>query len=60
MPAAFKPGDQVQLKSGGPVMTVENVGDYSPGPNPGVVCIWFSNMEVMTRVFSPETLDHYS
>ena len=27
----IKKGDRVQLKSGGPVMTVQSVGDYSMG-----------------------------
>lgn len=33
----FKPGDVVQLKSGGPAMTVSEVS-----PNVGIVCHWFN------------------
>ncbi len=43
--AEFKKGDVVQLKSGGPKMTVTNVGNYSEGmgmgPEDGVACVWF-------------------
>lgn len=49
----FVAGDQVRLKSGGPVMTVESSG---PGT---VTCTWFyDGMPVRTReVFMPETLE---
>ncbi len=40
----FKPGNVVQLKSGGPIMTVGCPDDSEPGdPEPDSVwCIWFS------------------
>lgn len=60
MNSQFKPGDVVQLKSGSPLMTVENVGDYSmSGLNPGVQCVWFNSNEKMESVFHPECLEHY-
>ncbi len=37
-------GDVVMLKSGGPKMTVQNLGQQKPGPSVGVSwvhCIWF-------------------
>jgi uncharacterized protein YodC (DUF2158 family) len=34
---AFQPGDLVQLKSGGPIMTVEEMSNYS-----GVRASWFT------------------
>lgn len=34
--ADFKPGDRVQLISGGPIMTVEKIDAYED-----VVCAWF-------------------
>lgn len=61
----FQKGDLVKLKSGGPVMTVEEVGDYSggwePGPADGVNCIWFadakSSQQVQQRVFDACVLE---
>lgn len=35
----FKPGDQVQIKSGGPAMTVESVEDEE------VYCVWSDNIK---------------
>jgi uncharacterized protein YodC (DUF2158 family) len=49
--STFKIGDLVQLKSGGPVMTVEKV--FSEG---GVRCTWFSGAKHNTNVFDVETL----
>ena len=58
--ANFKIGDVVILKSGGPPMTVHNLGDYSPmGPNPGVMCVWFDNSKKVEDVFHPSTLELY-
>jgi len=39
----IKKGDQVQLKSGGPIMTVQEIGDYSmsDGIENGAKCVWF-------------------
>jgi uncharacterized protein YodC (DUF2158 family) len=42
----FNPGDQVQLKSGGPVMTVESAANGS------VNCIWFEGKPQAQRVMS--------
>jgi len=49
----FRKGDVVQLKSGGPSMTVANVGDYSAmgtGPKDGVKCDWFEKNVRKTEV----------
>jgi uncharacterized protein YodC (DUF2158 family) len=47
----FKVGDQVQLKSGGPVMTVEmKINDRS------YRCQWFAGKNLETGVFAPDSL----
>ncbi|WP_273427916.1 DUF2158 domain-containing protein [Marinobacter sp.] len=53
-------GDEVQLKSGGPIMTVRIIDDYSPhGPEDGALCIWFDKNSPMERVFSLATPKKY-
>jgi len=44
MAGQFKPGDQVQLKSGGPVMTVVGDSDTTQGD---VLCRWFDDKNVV-------------
>jgi uncharacterized protein YodC (DUF2158 family) len=57
----LKIGDVVILKSGGPPMTIHNIGDYSPmGPNPGVLCVWFDNSKKVEDVFNPATLELFA
>ncbi|MCE5182046.1 MAG: YodC family protein [Betaproteobacteria bacterium] len=55
----FEIGDTVRLKSGGPLMTVHNIGDYtqSAGLNPGLLCVWFDNSKRVEQVFHPKTVD---
>jgi uncharacterized protein YodC (DUF2158 family) len=59
----FKAGDTVQLKSGGPVMTVERVGKDKTTQEDVVFCIWFHKEEkgeVLNRdSFPPVTLCKY-
>jgi uncharacterized protein YodC (DUF2158 family) len=57
MAEQWKVGDVVQLKSGGPIMTVVNVGDYPSGP--GVNCAWFDNKKHSAHVFPPDALKRY-
>jgi uncharacterized protein YodC (DUF2158 family) len=56
----FKPGDLVQLKSGGPLMTVEQVGQRAMTGEDTVWCVWFEkigNKQVAQReTFSPVVL----
>jgi uncharacterized protein YodC (DUF2158 family) len=57
MPISFQPGNVVQLKSGGPVMTV--VGEYLVmGVSTGqVYCEWFDNKNVAkTGAFAESSL----
>jgi len=52
-------GDVVQLKSGGPVMTVKELGDYSEsivGIKDGVRCVWFDGQKPQEKVFDLSTL----
>lgn len=49
----MKPGDVVQLKSGGPAMTVDSLhGDE-------VLCVWFANEQPMVKTFVAATLVPY-
>ena len=57
---AHKIGDVVILKSGGPPMTVNNIGDYSSrGLNPGVLCVWFESSKRIEDIFHPDTIERY-
>lgn len=53
-------GDVVVLKSGGPDMTVDEIGDYSQGmgmgPTNGVHCVWFDGKKPMDKVFDAAVL----
>lgn len=51
----FKIGDTVQLKSGGPVMTVSNIGK-DMGDTPTVWVDWFEKSEPKRATFHPEQL----
>ena len=52
---SFGPGDVVQLKSGGPVMTVEEDFDDS-----SVICRWFEKNQVKSDVFKRTSLQRAS
>ncbi|MHC8321146.1 YodC family protein [Pseudomonas sp. GB2N2] len=53
----FKKGDVVQLKSGGPKMTIQDLGDYGPtGPEEGAHCVWFEKEKRQESVFDVATL----
>jgi len=50
----FQKGDVVELKSGGPAMTVSDVGNYSGmslGPEDGVKCVWFESVKGVRTAF---------
>jgi uncharacterized protein YodC (DUF2158 family) len=52
----FQAGDVVQLKAGGPMMTVERATNRADGVFL-VVCTWFDGHgEVQSKSFIPETL----
>ena len=48
----LKQGDLVQLKSGGPVMTIVNPGGLSGWP----VCNWFEGDRLKVGSFPPDAL----
>jgi uncharacterized protein YodC (DUF2158 family) len=55
--AEFKPGDVVQLKSGGPKMTVTQVGNDGFG-HPAVWVVWFGEKNKQEKsTFAPDTLE---
>lgn len=48
----LKKGDVVELKSGGPKMTIQDIGDYTPtGPEEGAFCVWFEKDKRQDGVF---------
>ncbi|WP_046382696.1 DUF2158 domain-containing protein [Pseudomonas veronii] len=53
-------GQVVQLKSGGPKMTVTEVGNYAGeygmGPENGAKCVWFEKNKPEEKVFDVEVL----
>jgi uncharacterized protein YodC (DUF2158 family) len=51
----FKAGDLVQLKSGGPKMVVEQVGEDF-GRRKRVWCNWFDGNKKSSDTFAPEQL----
>lgn len=54
---SFEVGNQVQLNSGGPIMTVQHIGDYaSEGFELGALCVWFDRNEPREKVFDVRTL----
>jgi uncharacterized protein YodC (DUF2158 family) len=59
--SAIKKGDAVMLKSGGPIMTVQSIGDYllSAGVEHGALCVWFDENKPMEKVFDIDGLEIY-
>jgi uncharacterized protein YodC (DUF2158 family) len=51
MAQSFKEGDVVQLKSGGPKMTIDGVA-----PQGKYYCVWFAGAKREFHSFSAETL----
>ncbi len=54
----FEKGDKVQLRAGGPVMTVRRVGNFSPIAAHGVECMWFGyRHKKYSAIFEAEALE---
>jgi uncharacterized protein YodC (DUF2158 family) len=51
--AQIKVGDVVQLKSGGPKMTVESI-EANPA---GILCTWFDGADKKSSCFQPDALE---
>ena len=56
----FSPGDLVQLKSGGPKMTVEKAAGGFGGDSTTYFCTWFSGAKHNKHGFSEEALQVFS
>lgn len=57
----IKRGDVVVLKSGGPQMTVQNLGESKPGitgPMKWIHCIWFDGNTICEYNFDDCVLKH--
>ena len=52
----FKVGDKVQLKSGGPEMTVRAIGDEDDDDDGQVSCMWFAKELLQQGSFPAETI----
>jgi uncharacterized protein YodC (DUF2158 family) len=56
----FQKGDKVQLKSGGQVMTISNLGDYegTDSIKDGALCVWFDKTgKAREKVFDVSVLE---
>lgn len=53
----FKAGDVVQLKSGGPKMTINQIGKYGKGSTQDQAkCVWFEGSKKVEDVFELHSL----
>ena len=60
--ADFKEGDVVQLKSGGPPMTIKEIADYSVDESGSLSasCVWFDGKNPCTGIFPLPALQKVS
>lgn len=56
MAAKFKPGDLVELKSGGPVMTIEKAHTGFSDEVPSYSCTWFAGAKENHKIFAEPAL----
>lgn len=56
----FKIGDVVMLKSGGPKMTIQNIGEFiGISHKEGLSCIWFEGSKKIADLFHPDSVELY-
>jgi uncharacterized protein YodC (DUF2158 family) len=55
--SGFKTGDLVQLKSGGPIMTVGACSRATLDNEDNVQCVWFSGSKHQTAWFREDSLE---
>lgn len=53
----FNAGDLVELKSGGPVMTIERVAISHSGGDISYACTWFAGSKENHKVFTEASLE---
>lgn len=53
----LKVGDVVQLKSGGPLMTIEGIGKYGYVEETQAKCKWFEGKKVIENTFCLTTIE---
>ena len=55
----FQAGDTVELKSGGPQMTIESIHNYGRADKPDMKaqCVWFEGKKKQEAVFALHTLE---
>jgi uncharacterized protein YodC (DUF2158 family) len=57
----FKEGDVVQLKSGGPKMTIKGIGKYGiVAKEDNALCEWFDGKKLTEKVFEFHSLEKTS
>lgn len=58
MATDFKAGDVVQLKSGGPKMTIKGIGKYGfAATEDTALCVWFEKTTKKEETFELATLE---
>ena len=53
----FKVGDVVRLKSGSPLMTIQEIGKYNYSDEDSAKCSWFDGKKRYSDIFELETLN---
>ncbi len=53
----LKVGAVVQLKSGGPKMTITEIGKYNYSDHEQAKCVWFDGAKKFESLFEEETLE---